>query len=115
MSEIKIEEKSFSTVIYLNDKEIGFMNFTIRNKSKMLIITDFFIKPYYRNQGIGAEALRQVINKNKRKYDIICCFLDKYSKVLDLFNRVGKVYNCCEEETDHEYYVEFWNNDNSKI
>ena len=94
--------------IKYNDKVIGYIGFshyTIKGK-KYLGIGNFMIKVEYQNSGYGAEVVKDIVEKNKSKYDEIYCYVEKENTgAIRFYKRIAKVGTTL---TKYGYYVTFY-------
>lgn len=75
--------------------------------NKALGIGDFMILE--RGKGYGTEVIKDLVNSNKDKYDLIYCFVDADNKgAVNLYKKLGKVYDEEGPNDNNQYYVTFW-------
>lgn len=74
-------------------------------------IGDFEIAAEYRGKGYGTKVLEFVINKYKKEFDLIYCFVDANNDgAIRLYKKLGKVFDEDGPNINNQYYVEFYNN-----
>ena len=102
------EARKGMKAIKYNDKVIGYIGFshyTIKGK-KYLGIGNFMIKVEYQNSGYGAEVVKDIVEKNKSKYDEIYCYVEKENTgAIRFYKRIAKVGTTL---TKYGYYVTFY-------
>lgn len=75
--------------------------------NRALGIGDFMILE--RGKGYGTEVIKDLVDSNKDKYDLIYCFVDANNKgAINLYKKLGKVYDEEGPNDNNQYYVTFW-------
>lgn len=75
--------------------------------NKALGIGDFMILE--RGKGYGTEVIKDLVSSNKNRYDLIYCFVDANNKgAINLYKKLGKVYDEDGPNDNNQYYVTFW-------
>ena len=97
--------------IYFNDKLIGYIGFDeyddIEDYNKVLGFGNFMILE--RGKGYGTKVINDIIESNKNEYDLIYCFVDAdNSGAINLYKKLGKVYDEDGPNDNGQYYVTFW-------
>lgn len=105
--------KSMKSIKY-NDEIIGYIGFSYYNEDnkKYLGIGNFMIKPKYQSSGHGSKIIKDIINKNKSKYDEIYCYVDeKNIKAINFYKRIANVDT--KNITKYGYYVSLYTKNKS--
>lgn len=105
--------KSMKSIKY-NDEIIGYIGFSYYNEDnkKYLGIGNFMIKPKYQSSGHGSKIIKDIINKNKSKYDEIYCYVDeKNTKAINFYKRIANVDT--KNITKYGYYVSLYTKNKS--
>lgn len=93
--------------IKVKDKEVGKYGLSFYEDIKAVGIGDLEIYPEYRNKGYGTQAIKHIIDKYKKDYDLIYCYVDKNNEgAIRLYKKLGKVYD--EVNEDGNLYVVFY-------
>lgn len=99
--------------IYKNNKLIGYIGLEEYKGqpdddfNKALGISDFMTLE--RGKGYGTEVIKDLVDSNKDKYDLIYCFVDADNKgAINLYKMLGKVYDEEGPNDNNQYYVTFW-------
>jgi RimJ/RimL family protein N-acetyltransferase len=98
--------------IYLNNKLIGYIDFSFYEDIKALGIGDFEIID--KLKGYGSFVVKDIIAKYKNEYDLIYCFVDKDNiGAIEFYKKVGKV--CFDKiNAQNQYYVILYDNEVKK-
>lgn len=102
--------------VYIGDKHVGYIGLNTHRQGKYeaLGIGNFMI--FDRGNGYGTIVMKDLIAKNKDKYDLIFCFVEKENKgAIKFYKRLGKVYDEDGPNDNGEYYVTLYDNGNWKI
>ena len=90
-----------------NGVEIGKYGLSFYDDIKAVGIGDLEIYPEYRNRGYGTRAIQDIVDKYKKDYDLIYCFVDaNNTNAIRLYRHIGKVNN--KKNKNGQYYVEFY-------
>ena len=97
--------------IYIDGKLIGYISFDeyddVEGYNKVLGFGNFMILD--RDKGYGTKVIKDLVNRYKNKFDLIYCFVDaKNSRAIELYKKLGKVYDKNGPNDNGQYYVTFW-------
>ena len=97
--------------ILLDGNKIGEIAFSFYDDINAVGIGNFEISSEHRGNGYGIKVLEFVIDKYKKKFDLIYCFVnvDNYGAI-KLYKKLGKVFDEDGPNVNNQYYVEFYNN-----
>lgn len=97
--------------ILLDGNKIGEIAFSFYDDINAVGIGNFEISLEYRGKGYGTKVLKFVIDKYKKKFDLIYCFVDADNYgAIKLYKKLGKVFDEDGPNVNNQYYVEFYNN-----
>lgn len=104
-------DKECYSNILLDGQKIGEIAFSFYDDLNAVGIGDFEIAAEYRGKGYGTKVLEFVINKYKKEFDLIYCFVDANNDgAIRLYKKLGKVFDEDGPNINNQYYVEFYNN-----
>ena len=97
--------------IYINDKLIGYISFDeyddVEGYNKVLGFGNFMILD--RDKGYGTKVIKDLVNRYKNEYDLIYCFVDTNNfGAINLYKKLGEVYDEDGPNDNGQYYVTFW-------
>ncbi len=100
-----------SKEIYIDDKLVGYISFDeyddVDDYNKVLGFGNFMILE--RGKGYGTKVIKDLIETKKDEYDLIYCFVDAdNSGAINLYKKLGKVYDEEGPNDNGQYYVTFW-------
>ena len=100
-----------SKEIYIDDKLVGYISFDeyddVEDYNKVLGFGNFMILE--RGKGYGTKVIKDLIETKKDEYDLIYCFVDaENSGAINLYKKLGKVYDEDGPNDNGQYYVTFW-------
>ena len=97
--------------ILLDGNKIGEIAFSFYDDINAVGIGNFEISSEHRGKGYGTKVLKFVIDKYKKKFDLIYCFVDADNYgAIKLYKKLGKVFDEDGPNVNNQYYVEFYNN-----
>ena len=97
--------------ILLDGNKIGEIAFSFYDDINAVGIGNFEISAEYRGKGYWTKVLKFVIDKYKKKFDLIYCFVDANNYgAIKLYKKLGKVFDEDGPNVNNQYYVEFYNN-----
>lgn len=104
------KNESYSDIL-LDGNKIGEIAFSFYDDINAIGIGNFEISSEYRGKGYGTKVLEFVIDKYKKKFDLIYCFVDADNYgAIKLYKKLGKVFDKDGSNVNNQYYVEFYNN-----
>lgn len=97
--------------IYIDDKLVGYISFEdyddVEGYNKVLGFGNFMILE--RGKGYGTQVIQNLVADLKDEYDLIYCFVDaENSGAINLYKKLGKVYDEDGPNDNGQYYVTFW-------
>lgn len=97
--------------IYINDKLIGYISFDeyddVEDYNKVLGFGNFMILD--RGKGYGTKVIKDLVDRYKTEFDLIYCFVDADNAgALNLYKKLGTVYDEEGPNDNGQYYVTFW-------
>lgn len=97
--------------IYIDDKLVGYISFEdyddVEGYNKVLGFGNFMILE--RGKGYGTQVIQNLVADLKDEYDLIYCFVDAdNSGAINLYKKLGKVYDEDGPNDNGQYYVTFW-------
>jgi RimJ/RimL family protein N-acetyltransferase len=97
--------------IYIDDKLVGYISFEdyddVEGYNKVLGFGNFMILE--RGKGYGTQVIQNLVTDLKDEYDLIYCFVDaENSGAINLYKKLGKVYDEDGPNDNGQYYVTFW-------
>ena len=103
--------------IYIDDKLVGYIGFDeyddVEDYNKVLGFGNFMI--IERGKGYGTQVIKDLIETKKAEYDLIYCFVDaNNSGAINLYKKLGKVYDEDGPNDNGQYYVTFWDKNENK-
>ena len=103
--------------IYIDDKLVGYIGFDeyddVEDYNKVLGFGNFMILE--RGKGYGTKVIKDLIETKKAEYDLIYCFVDAdNSGAINLYKKLGKVYDEDGPNDNGQYYVTFWDKNENK-
>lgn len=106
-----------SKEIYLDDKLIGYISFDeyddVEDYNKVLGFGNFMILE--RGKGYGTKVIKDLVDRYKNEFDLIYCFVDaENSGAINLYKKLGKVYDEEGPNDNGQYYVTFWDKNENK-
>ena len=112
--------KNNSKEIYIDDKLVGYISFDeyddVEDYNKVLGFGNFMI--IERGKGYGTQVIKDLIETKKAEYGLIYCFVDAdNSGAINLYKKLGKVFDEEGPNDNGQYYVTFWDtneNNNNK-
>lgn len=97
--------------ILLDENKIGEIAFSFYDNINAVGIGNFEIFSEHRGKAYGTKVLKFVIDKYKKKFDLIYCFVDADNyRAIKLYKKLGKVFDKDGTNVNNQYYVEFYNN-----
>lgn len=104
------ENECYSNIL-LDDNKIGEIAFSFYDDINAVGIGNFEISPEHRGKGYGTKVLEFVIDRYKKEFDLIYCFVDVNNDgAIRLYKKLGKVFDADGPNVNNQYYVEFYNN-----
>ena len=95
----------------LDGNKIGEIAFSFYDDINAVGIGNFEISAEHRGKGYGTKVLKFVIDKYKKKFDLIYCFVDADNYgAIKLYKKLAKVFDEDGPNVNNQYYVEFYNN-----
>ncbi len=83
---------SFFYKARVNGKEVGKYGLSFYEDIKAVGIGSLEIYPQYRNKGYGTKVIKEIVDKYKKDYDLIYCFVDSTNiGAIRFYKRIGKV------------------------
>lgn len=100
-----------SKEIYIDDKLVGYISFDeyddVEDYNKVLGFGNFMILE--RGKGYGTKVIKDLVDRYKNEFDLIYCFVDaENSGAINLYKKLGKVYDEDGPNDNGQYYVTFW-------
>lgn len=100
-----------SKEIYIDNKLVGYISFDeyddVEGYNKVLGFGNFMILE--RDKGYGTKVIKDLIDRYKNEFDLIYCFVDaENSGAINLYKKLGKVYDEEGPNDNGQYYVTFW-------
>lgn len=100
-----------SKEIYIDNKLVGYISFDeyddVEGYNKVLGFGNFMILE--RDKGYGTKVIKDLIDRYKNEFDLIYCFVDaENSGAINLYKKLGKVYDEDGPNDNGQYYVTFW-------
>ena len=97
--------------IYIDDKLVGYIGFDeyddVEGYNKVIGFGNFMI--IERGKGYGTQVIKDLIETKKAEYDLIYCFVDAdNSGAINLYKKLGIVYDEDGPNDNGQYYVTFW-------
>lgn len=97
--------------IYIDGKLVGYISFDeyddVEGYNKVLGFGNFMILD--RDKGYGTKVIKDLIDRYKNEFDLIYCFVDaENSGAINLYKKLGKVYDEDGPNDNGQYYVTFW-------
>ena len=106
-----------SKEIYIDDKLVGYISFDeyddVDSYNKVLGFGNFMILD--RGKGYGTKVIKDLVDRYKNEFDLIYCFVDADNYgAINLYKKLGRVYDEDGPNDNNQYYVTFWdkNEDN---
>lgn len=104
------ENECYSNIL-LDGNKIGEIAFSFYDDINAVGIGNFEISPENRRKGYGTKVLEFVIDRYKKEFDLIYCFVDvNNDEAIKLYKKLGKVFDEDGPNVNNQYYVEFYNN-----
>ena len=106
-----------SKEIYIDDKLVGYISFDeyddVEGYNKVLGFGNFMILD--RGKGYGTKIIKDLVDRYKDEFDLIYCFVDaENSGAINLYKKLGKVYDEDGPDDNGQYYVTFWDKNENK-
>lgn len=106
-----------SKEIYIDNKLVGYISFEeyddIAGYNKVLGFGNFMILDH--NKGYGTKVVKDLIDRYKNEFDLIYCFVDADNYgAINLYKKLGKVYDEDGPNANNQYYVTFWDKNENK-
>ena len=106
-----------SKEIYIDDTLVGYISFEeyddVEDYNKVLGFGNFMILE--RGKGYGTKVIKDLIETKKAEYDLIYCFVDAdNSGAINLYKKLGKVYDEDGPNDNGQYYVTFLDKNENK-
>jgi RimJ/RimL family protein N-acetyltransferase len=100
-----------SKEIYIDDKLVGYISFDeyddVEDYNKVLGFGNFMILE--RGKGYGTKVIKDLVDRYKNEFDLIYCFVDADNTgALNLYKKLGTVYDEDGPNDNGQYYVTFW-------
>lgn len=100
-----------SKEIYIDDKLVGYISFDeyddVEDYNKVLGFGNFMILE--RGKGYGTKVIKDLVDRYKNEFDLIYCFVDADNTgALNLYKKLGTVYDEEGPNDNGQYYVTFW-------
>lgn len=97
--------------IYIDNKLVGYIGFDeyddVEGYDKVIGFGNFMI--IERGKGYGTQVIKDLIKTKKAEYDLIYCFVDAdNSGAINLYKKLGIVYDEDGPNDNGQYYVTFW-------
>ena len=97
--------------IYIDGKLIGYISFDeyddVEGYNKVLGFGNFMILD--RDKGYGTKVIKDLVDHYKNEYDLIYCFVDTNNLgAINLYKKLGEVYDEDGPNDNGQYYVTFW-------
>ena len=104
------KDECYSNIL-LDSNKIGEIAFSFYDDINAVGIGNFEISPEHRGKGYGTKVLEFVIDRYKKEFDLIYCFVDADNDgAIRLYKKLGKVFDKDGPNINNQYYVEFYNN-----
>ena len=108
---------SNSKEIYIDGKLVGYISFNeyddVEGYNKVLGFGNFMILD--RGKGYGTKVIKDLVDRYKNEFDLIYCFVDaENSGAINLYKKLGKVYDEDGPDDNGQYYVTFWDKNENK-
>ena len=100
-----------SKEIYIDNKLVGYISFDeyddVEGYNKVLGFGNFMILE--RGKGYGTKVIKDLVDRYKNEFDLIYCFVDAENLgAINLYKKLGKVYDEDGPNDNGQYYVTFW-------
>ena len=97
--------------IYIDGKLVGYISFDeyddVEGYNKVLGFGNFMILE--RGKGYGTKVIKDLVDRYKNEFDLIYCFVDAENLgAINLYKKLGKVYDEDGPNDNGQYYVTFW-------
>ena len=104
------KNESYSDIL-LDGNKIGEIAFSFYDDINSVGIGNFEISAEHRGKEKKKKILKFVIDKYKKKFDLIYCFVDADNYgAIKLYKKLGKVFDEDGPNVNNQYYVDFYNN-----
>ena len=106
-----------SKEIYIDNELVGYISFDeyddVKGYNKVLGFGNFMILE--RSKGYGKKVIKDLVDRYKNEFDLIYCFVDaENSGAINLYKKLGKVYDEDGPNDNGQYYVTFWDKNENK-